>query len=103
MNSNLCTDTQNKLLNVASLCNDRMQEIYNDSQESLGKFATKYYSSEQHDRMMNAVKNKEDIKNMTEISSYVYTDEIIKLYHELDRAYQSESEYALFVCIQWIM
>ena len=89
--------TKNKLVDIASVCNEKMLELFNDSQESLGKYATKYYATEQHGRMTNAVRNKEDIENISEISSYIYNDEIIKMYRDLDSVYQSESKYPSFI------
>ena len=90
-------NNQSKLLDIASTCNDKMLDLFNDSQESIGKFATKYYAMEQHTLMKNAVKNKEDIGSIPEISSYVYNDEIIEMYQELERVYQSDCKSPLFV------
>ena len=79
-----------KLIQLASECNDRMLNLFNESQQAMGKYIAKTYATDQHNRMLDAIKNKEIIENMIDISPYVYNEDIVRMYKELDVVDRSE-------------
>ena len=84
---------QIELVNLASECNEKMLNIFNKSQDSIGKAISKSYATKQHNRMYSAVKNKEDFTMISDIMPYIIDDDIMNKYHQLGMLYQSESKF----------
>ena len=69
-----------------------MFNLFNESQESISKNITKRYVMEQHNSIINALRNNELVSSITDIFSYVYDNNIMKMYNEFVTFKQSESE-----------
>ena len=70
-----------------------MLDIFNKSQQSIGKTITESFASEQHNRMYNEVNNKEDTSMIIDVMPYVIDEDIALKYKQLCLFYQSESRY----------
>ena len=86
----------NKLLKIADKSNEKMMEHFCKSAESISKETCMTYSKGQHNLILRAMKNKEDVSESKCISPYVYDDDLLQFYKTFNMLTDSNGECTLF-------
>ena len=75
-----------QILKVAKATNSKVQELLGQCQNSINSTTCKNYANNQHNMIVNSIKNKETVEDVVGISCYIYDDSLLRNYKDL---YQS--------------
>ena len=75
-----------QILKVAKATNSKVQELLGQCQNSINSTTCKNYANNQHNMIVNSIKNKETVEDAVGISCYIYNDSLLRNYKDF---YQS--------------
>lgn len=80
-------NTASSLLSLTLSTNEKTVDNFSSSQNSISKACCSTYAGKQHNLILRAFQNKEDVSSILGISPYILNDEILEMYerfNELD-------------------
>ena len=87
----------NHLLKIANISNDKMVEHFCKSADSISKETCMSYSTGQHNLILQAMKNKENISSVKCISPYVIDSDLLSMCKTFTNLTTSNGKYIYFV------